>query len=568
MKKHNFRSILALLLVAMMVIGSFTGCGNAADETEDTSSEDSNVVKDSDKDDDKDSQSTQTSQSRENTIQFPLEEQVTLTCFVHTRPFVDDFDNNPMTKYIEEKTNIDLQFEVVNGPEAEQKLNLALSTGTYPDIILVSQLTKALQNLYGEQGILLPMDELMKDNGKQAKAVLEKYPDIEAFYTAKDGHLYNLPRIYDVTYSKCLEKVWIYKPWLDKLNLDLPTTTEEFYQVLKAFKEQDPNGNGKPDEIPMAGTETSWAAGVRNFLMNAFVYYPQSQGGASYLYVDNGKVIASYLQDGYKEGIKYMRKLVDEGLLSTESFTQDSEGFKRMGENPEDVILGCFPGGFQGVALDMTGDRWKDYVAVEPLQGPQGVRYTKYAPDSIYLSGFSITDKCEHPDIAMALADFLYSEELSIFNFDGAPDVDWKYVQDESKLGINGEPAVFERLHALEENQHNFSWSQLGNAAYVAESMYTDDPENIQVMLYKETKKKYLPHIPPMDMILKQYIYSEEESADMMIYATAINAFLDQMSAAYILGDHMDWENFEKELMNMGVQSYIDIFQRAYDKNN
>lgn len=568
MKKSNLSRIVSLLIIMLMVVGSFTGCGKTSEEAEGTTTE---AVKkdDTTKTDDTKTDTTEAA-SGENKVVFPLEEQITLTCLIATRPDVDDFDNNEMTKKLEEMTNINFEFEVVNSAEAEQRLNLALSTGTYPDLILLPHLSAALQNLYGTQGMLLPMDELIADNGKNTRDVLERYPDILAYYTAQDGHMYNLPRIYDVTYSKCLEKLWIYQPWLDKLNLELPTTTEEFYEVLKAFKEQDPNGNGIADEIPMAGTDKSWAAGVRNYLMNAFVYYPENQGNANYLYVDNGTVVASYFQDEFKDGINYIAKLVDEGLISSESFTQDGDGLKRMGENPDDVILGAFPGGYQGIGVDMTGDRWTDYVAVEPLEGPNGVKLTKYTPDSIYAAGMSITDKCEYPDVAMALADLLYTEEMSIMNFDGVEGVDWQFVDDTTKMGVNGEPARWERLHDLQDNEPNFSWSQQGNAAYVAETMYTDDPLNVQIILYKETADKYMPYIPSMDMILKTYIYSEEESIDQVTYSTAINEFISLKTASYALNSENideDWDAFKSELVKMGAEDYIAIYQKAYDAN-
>ena len=54
-----------------------------------------------------------------------------------------------------------------------------------------------------------------------------------------------------------LYKIWINQTWLDNLGLDVPTTTEELYTVLKAFKENDPNGNGIQDEYPLVGG-TGW----------------------------------------------------------------------------------------------------------------------------------------------------------------------------------------------------------------------------------------------------------------------------------------------------------------------
>lgn len=89
--------------------------------------------------------------------------------------------------------------------------------------------------------------------------------------TAPDGNIYALPQINECYHCDNALKLWINKAWLDKLGLQLPTTTEEFYQVMKAFKEQDPNGNGKNDELPLTGSDEMWAGNVSAFLMNAFI---------------------------------------------------------------------------------------------------------------------------------------------------------------------------------------------------------------------------------------------------------------------------------------------------------
>ncbi len=72
--------------------------------------------------------------------------------------------------------------------------------------------------------------------------------------TAPDGNIYALPQVNECYHCMYQQRMWIYKPWLDKLGLKMPTTTDEFYEVLKAFKTKDPNGNGKADEIPLSGS--------------------------------------------------------------------------------------------------------------------------------------------------------------------------------------------------------------------------------------------------------------------------------------------------------------------------
>lgn len=561
------KKVLAMLLVMIMAISMFmTGCSN---EETGEDSQGASATKEESKDNQKDDDTS--TKETGGKVTFPLEEQITLTAFVHTRPNVDDFENNKMTKYIEEMTNINLEFVVATDNEAQEKLNLLLATGDYPDIILTSQLGAAQQSLYGSQGSLVPLNDYIANYGENTQRVFSEYPVAEERMTMPDGNIYNLPRISECYHCKATQKLWIYEPWLDALGLEMPQTTEDYYNVLKAFATQDPNGNGIADEIPLAGANKGWEVQVEAFLMNAFVYNATGQSGASRLFVDNGTVTASYTTEGWKEGVKYLQKLQNEGLLADESFTQDVNGLKKMGENPEDVILGSFPGGAPGVALDMSGERWRDYVTVEPLEGPDGARFVKYDPFSSVVSAFSITDNCEYPDIAFALGDLLYNQDISFMNSKGFIGEAWEWIDDDSKLGINGEKALWNELIPLAEQDPNGFWNQMGNyyeTSTLRLGRYQEDPNNIEVVLYKETKDKYAPHFPDTDMLLPPLILSETQSSDLLTYSTSINDYVLEKLADYVLTDlDVDdtWDAYIEELDAMGLSQMLQVYQDAYD---
>ncbi len=504
-------------------------------------------------------------------LSFPLKEKVELTVFVHTRPNVDNYDENEFTKYIEEKTNIDLKFVMASENEAQQKLNLLLATGDYPDIILASQLSYAQQALYGAQGILLPLNELIEKYGDNTKKVFDAIPVAKERSTMPDGNIYNLPKINECYHCKSTQKMWIYEPWLKKLGLKMPETTEEYYKVLKAFATQDPNGNGKADEIPLAGANKGWETQVDGFLMNPFVYHAINQSGANRLFVKNGKVTASFAEEGWKEGLKYIQRLVKDGLLAPESFTQSGEGLKQMGENPETVILGSFPGGYSGVATDLSGERWRGYVTVPPLKGPDGTRFVKYDPFSSFTPAFSITDKCEYPEIAMMLGDLFYEQETTLRNTLGRAGIEWEYVTDSSKAGINGKPAIWEEVIPFVEQGPNLSWNQMGNtfrSSTLRLGRYQEDPNNIEVVLYKETMEKYAPYYPSTDMLLPPMTLTESQSSELLTYTTTINEYVNEKIAEFVLTNvNIDnqWSAYINELKNIGLDSMLAVYQEAYD---
>lgn len=209
----------------------------------------------------------------------------------------------------------------------------------------------------------------------------------------------------------------------------MPTTTEEFKEMLIAFRDQDPNGNGKQDEIPFIGATTGWNTDVETFIMNAFT---QFNNVTPYNIVD-GKVQAEYVTDGYWEGLKFLNELVEEGLLDTTSFTQDIVQLKQLFENEECAVIGALPAGGPNAFANMTGTRYHDYVVIPPLEGPDGFQLTAYMPDNMMMYECFLTSACENPLAVFKYFDAFYSESVSMRSRYGEPGVDWVVPPEASK---------------------------------------------------------------------------------------------------------------------------------------
>ena len=130
--------------------------------------------------------------------------------------------------------------------------------------------------------------------------------------------------------------MFINRAWLDKLGLEVPTTTDELKTVLEAFRDGDPNGNGVQDEIGVYGfAGGGYGENTVDALMNAFIFW---NGGLS-LSDDGTEVIAPFTQDAWREGLTYLNELSSEGLLSANIFTDDGQQFKAI-LNQETPIVG------------------------------------------------------------------------------------------------------------------------------------------------------------------------------------------------------------------------------------
>ena len=194
--------------------------------------------------------------------------------------------------------------------------------------------------------------------------ILEENPEYRKMITAPDGHIYSFPWIEELGSGKeAIQAVanipFINKKWLDELGLEVPTTTDELVEVLKAFR--DGNPEGRTDVIPMSfimngGNEDP------GILLGAF---GEGDNQDHFLVTDDKKVIYSTVQEGYKEGIKWLNSLQNEGLFDPEAFTQDWATYVSKGNNGR---YGMF---FTWDAANIVTNP-EDYIALPALAGPEG----------------------------------------------------------------------------------------------------------------------------------------------------------------------------------------------------
>ncbi|MFT8356211.1 MAG: extracellular solute-binding protein [Bifidobacterium aquikefiri] len=193
-------------------------------------------------------------------------------------------------------------------------------------------------------------------------------PYSEVVSTTYDGKIYGTPVVARPVTARTSNHMFINKTWLDKLGLKVPTTWDELEKVLIAFKNDDPNGNGKADEIPMdfytPGTDNFWLFQPNVLLSSMGIVVPNGPLG---MYVDNGKV-KNYLTDSrYKTLVQYMHKLWSDGVISPEAFTHDWSKFTSTAKgNGKTATVGFewmwTPAGTFGA------DNYDQYVTIPSLE--------------------------------------------------------------------------------------------------------------------------------------------------------------------------------------------------------
>lgn len=505
---------------------------------------------------------------------FPLtDERATLRVLIREHPFVEDYPTNAFTQWYEERTNVHIEWEIVPRQDAQTSLNVRLASGDLPDIIMGFNIDASLQQVYGSQGVFLPLNDYIEQHGTELKRVFEEFPLARRVSTAPDGNIYALLALVGCYHCTWGQKLWIYKPWLDQLGLAIPTTTDEFERVLLAFKEQDPNGNGQADELPLVGaTESAYPLDV--FFMNSFIFHP----GGNRLIVREGAVEAIYATPQWQQGTLYLARLYAQGLIAPESFTQNRDQLLQIGNNPDGAIMGSIPAlvPSQFITVSQEGGRWTDYVTVPPLEGPEGVRFTYFNAYTPYRLGtLVVTNACQNPELAYRWADGLYDLETSMRLVEGVPGEEWRWAE-VGDMGVNGEQAVWERLYNYGQMQ-NAAWVQ-NSPFYVPEVVHSGqvlDPEtadrNMEAILYRATEENYAPYGQPAEMALPPLFFTSEQADQVATFGPTITAYVDETFARAVTGQldiEADWDNYLATLEGMGLPQYLQTHQAAYDASN
>ncbi len=496
-----------------------------------------------------------------------VDEPITITVFTpQVSSQVTDYYDNKLTQKMFEDTNIQIEWIFAPEKDAKQKVNLLLSTGDdLPDVIMGQNLgLKETMLKYGEAGTFIDLAPYLETQGEYYGAALEAQPRVVDLVTAPGGAIYNMPLINPSFPNSVSDKLFINKVWLDNLGLDMPQTTEEFRDVLMAFKTQDPNGNGINDEIPLMGATTGWNTSVETFLLNSFLQYSKN---SLYNIDENGKVYATYVTEEYKEGIKYINSLINDGLLDPTSYTQDIAQLKQLFENTDAALIGAVAGGGPNTFANLNGERYKDYEMLPPLEGPEGVRLTNWNPDNLIMHELVITSACEHPEAVFKFFDYMYSPEISMFARNGEEGTDWVPAE-EGELSLFGEQALFVPILKWGPPQ-NSHWAQKnpGYSYFTNHEIRSDDPYELQRYLF-DASEQLRPYLPDESLIYPNFMHTTEDSAELARINQTLTDFINDHRVRFITGAldiDAEWDTYMENLEKIGYTDVIDILQGRLD---
>jgi putative aldouronate transport system substrate-binding protein len=236
----------------------------------------------------------------------------------------DDYNTYPVAKMLEERTGYHVEYEMLPADKAEDKLNIIMASGTDYDMITTvgGNVFKGLYSDYAKRGALVELTPLIDKYGANVKAVISQ----ASFDAVKvDGKIYSIPM---ASYGSVQGGLMVRQDWLEKLNIKMPTTVDEFTDMLKAFKQKDPGGNGTDKNIPFSLNGASVdVTGVYVINLTGAFGIPNPWN------LVNGKVVSRVEDQNTKEYISYMSELYKQGLLEKEFATNKSANLKEKFTN-------------------------------------------------------------------------------------------------------------------------------------------------------------------------------------------------------------------------------------------
>lgn len=476
-----------------------------------------------------------------------------------------DLNDNWYVNHLAEKTGIRLDITPVEEAGWTEKKNLVLASGDYSEIFL-GGLTWNDALIYGEQGIFLPLEDLIEEYAPNVKTLLEMYPESAKTLTM-NGHIYVLP-----TWSTPAREIinnnnrkTINTTWLENVGMDMPTNLDELYEVLKAFKEQDANGNGDPDdEIPYTNVFDGEAF---EWILSAFGYVNLRHD------VLDGQYVYVPAQENYRHYLEYMNKLYTEGLLDNDYFTQTAEELQAK------VAAGIVGSGIT-YATDYTTDLELklQYSMVSPLTSEYNstLCWPKYSVERTDAM-LAITDKCENPELVIKLLDYWYSEEGS-FEVKGGPKLG--EMADDPTSGyeklIDEDGTVTYKQNFDTEKYASFYTFRLYNGLWTIPHVYTDELNELVIGADPDRARSHQESIDSgcygaLRLGYPNAAFDTEENDALATYVM-IDSYADQMSAKFITGEEeltdSSWESYLSTLNAMGLEARNEIYQAALDRWN
>lgn len=552
MKKNLLKKIALCTMTSVLLTSTMFGCGNNAKVNTETQ-----VVS-------KETESTPVKESTtpapvDEGFTYPLDTDETLTVAIVNDNAISaickDITETPFWKGLQERTGVKLEATIV---ENDNAMALLIAGGELPDIIWwrPNKYSGGVPQMIADK-VLEPMTQEELDKWAPDLAALFASEDEMRRNTTTDaGEIFGFPLAYGDPSLQVSAGLICRADWLEKLDMEVPKTPEQFLDMLRAFK------NEMGAEAPMIGYPGDYKAvfGDNGYVTSAFGL-PTTK-----FYQEDGVVKYGYAQPEYKEVLKFVKTMYDEGLIPKDYMTTEGSVIKA---NMYDGVSGCMWGAVgSGIGTYLKENAETnpefDLVAIGPLVAKEGDRamYGSQTGKTHVFTAF-ITPQCKNKELAMKVLNYGYSEEGNMyFNFG---------IEGESYEMINGYPTYTE---VITNNPDGLTMQQglaqyvraWGTGPYVLRKEYFEQYSSLprqQEALSTWTDNDCFEYMLP------SYTLTTEESSSISVISGDISTYISEMFNKFVTGE-VPLDAFETEylptLEKLGIDKYIEVVKGAVDR--
>ncbi len=484
-----------------------------------------------------------------------------------------------MQRTLSQVPNMDIEFTYWMDNEPR---NLAFNSGNYPEVVIGNYVLETSDaQSYSQQGILVAFDDYVSPElTPNIQRAFDEIEDYKTDLNQIDGKVYYLASAnHDMSQARQLEETWwINKNWLEAVDKEVPTTLDEFYDVLKAFDAAgDLNGNGDDDEIPFGPRFAARTAKVGiNSLAGAWGM-PSDPAASTPHMLRDGQVTYSRSSDAWKNTLAYMNMLWEEGLVDPEMFTMTNDMHNgRIGSTTP--IYGAFVAWDDSNARAAQGYTREDpdYVPIYPMKAtadsPDPKWFMRTTNTTHMIPYLAITNKAvvdDEVEAIMRFVDLYLSPENSLDTFFGEEGVHYE------SIGNNQYQLLLkdDGTHFTEAEKEYVAG--LGAPGLLCPSFYTpleldptdptlSDSQYYHLNYYVDGYHPYLDTeiVPPTVQL------TAEETDTVLNLKVEVENYTVSKAAEFITqgGIEEGWDQYLAELDALGLPVIIDTHQTAYDR--
>ena len=456
-----------------------------------------------------------------------------------------DWNNNFALQRLEEKTGITFTYTQYTDEDdwTTAKSKLTAGDSTLPDVLFKAKLTSAeTQKLYAE-GVLIDLKPYLEQYAPDLWALLQAHPEWEKAITLPDGAIVALPNINELQNNNA---IWINTTWLSRLKLSMPTTLDEFTEVLRAFKTGDPNNNGRADEVPLEYTGM-WDL---RWLAHAFGIYSNDY----YVVAEDGVVRETVTSDQNRAFLEWVHQLWKEGLIDTNGLSS-TDSTRQITDSDATITYGIVMG--PSIMQMLPSTSLADYQVMLPLVY-EGKQVYRQLFDDVSRGTFAITSHCSDPAALVSWVNYLYTEEGCYLTQAGELGKEYDMRSDGTWYWLDDSTTISETIlpdYTIADGTLMPSYTPLSY------QMNYDDESTHTAVVQLEELDHYTVYPYP------QVYLDDATQARVDTIWSSLGVYAETAMARFVTGDvaltDETWKAFCDEIERLGMPELVSIWQAA-----